>query len=94
VEVLFADDKELLGLDQYQVMSAASLVHFWTLVWAAYSYLDEERTRRRAQWQRHVTLGEARREVQRVHWRHLTAWMHQQFQAGTTPHTLFEQLAA
>ena len=94
VEVLFADGKELLGLDQYQVMSAESLVHFWTLVWAAYSYLDEERARLREEWQRHVTLGEARREVQRVHWCHLINWMHQQFQGGTTPQTLFEQLAA
>jgi SRSO17 transposase len=94
VEVLFEDGKELLGLDQYQVMSAESLVHFWTLVWAAYSYLDEERARLRAQWQRHVTLGEARREVQRMHWCHLISWMHQQFQVGTTPQTLFERLAA
>ena len=94
VEVLFADGKALLGLDQYQVMSAESLVHFWTLVWAAYCYLDEERARLRASWQRHVTLGEARREVQRVHWCHLISWMHQQFQTGTTPQTLFEELAA
>ena len=94
VEVLFADGKELLGLDQYQVLSAESLVHFWTLVWAAYSYLDEERARLRERWQRHVTLGEARREVQRVHWCQLISWMHQQFQTGTAPQTLFEQLAA
>ncbi len=94
VEVLFADGKELLGLDQYQVMSAESLVHFWTLVWAAYSYLDEERARLRVSWQRHVTVGEARREVQRVHWCHLIRWMHQEFLAGATPQTLFEQLAA
>ncbi len=94
VEVLFADGKALLGLDQYQVMRAESLVHFWTLVWAAYSYLDEERARLCKQWQRHVTLGEARREVQRVHWCHLISWMHQQFRGGTTPQTLFERLAA
>ena len=35
VEVLFADGKELLGLDQYQVMSADAIVRFWTLAWAA-----------------------------------------------------------
>ncbi len=94
VEVLFADGKALLGLDQYQVLSAESLVRFWTLVWAAYSYLDEERADLRERWQRHVTLGEARREVQRVHWCQLIRWMHQQFQIGTAPQTLFEQLAA
>ena len=94
VEVLFADCKELLGLDHYQVMSAAAIVRFWTLVMVAYLFLDEERARLRAVWQRHVTLGEARREVQRVHWCHLITWMHQQFVAGATPQTLFERLAA
>ena len=81
VEVLFEDGKELLGLDQYQVMRAEAVVRFWTLVWAAYWYLDEERARLREAWGRHVTLGEARREVQRVHWRHLMGWMQEQFLA-------------
>jgi hypothetical protein len=31
IEVLFGDAKELLGLDQYQVMSATAIVRFWTL---------------------------------------------------------------
>lgn len=92
--MLFADGKELLGLDQYQVMSAEAIVRFWTLVWAAYAFLDEERARLRADWHRHVTLGEARREVQRVHWRHLIRWMQQQFLVGTTPEVVFDQLAA
>ena len=94
VEVLFEDGKELLGLDQYQVMRAEAVVRCWTLVWAAYWYLDEERARLREAWGRHVTLGEARREVQRVHWRHLMGWMQEQFLAGTTPQMLFDQLAA
>lgn len=63
IEVLFADGKELLGLDQYQLMSSVALVRFWTLVLAAYAYLDEERARLRQHWQRPVTIGEARREV-------------------------------
>ncbi len=94
VEVLFADGKELLGLDQYQVMSAAAIIRFWTLALAAYAFLDEERARLRVVWHRHVTLGEARREVQRRHWNHLIQWMHQEFAAGATPQTLGERLAA
>jgi hypothetical protein len=94
VEVLFADGKELLGLDQYQVMSTDAIVRFWTIAWAAYCFLDEERARLRREWQRHVTLGEARREVQRAHWHHLITWMHQQFVAGAPPQTVFERLAA
>lgn len=94
VEVLFADGKELLGLDQYQVMSAEARVRFWTLAWAAYCFLDEERARLRLEWQRPVTVGDARREVQRTHWRHLITWMHQQFAGGALPQTVFERLAA
>jgi hypothetical protein len=94
VEVLFADGKELLGLDQYQVMSATAIVRFWTLAWAAYCFLDEERARLRLARQQHVTLGDARREVQRTHWHHLITWMHQQFVAGASPQTVFERLAA
>jgi hypothetical protein len=94
VEVLFADGKELLGLDQYQVMSADAIVRFWTLAWTAYCYLDEERVRLRQEWQRHVTVEDARREVQRRHWHHLILWMHQQFRAGVAPQTVFERLAA
>jgi len=94
VEVLFADGKELVGLDQYQVMSATALVRFWTLALAGYAFLDEERDRLRQAWRRHVTIGDARREMQRVHWHHLITWMHQQFLAGVTPQTLSERLAA
>jgi hypothetical protein len=94
VEVLFADGKELLGLDQYQVMSAEAIVRFWTLAWAAYCFLDEERARLQREWQRHVTLGDARREVQRTHWYHLITWMHQQFVAGAGLQTVCDRLAA
>jgi len=94
VEVLFSDTKDLLGLDQYQLMSATAIVRFWTLVMAAYVFLDEERARLRDERQTHVTLGDARREVQRWHWRHLLDWIHQQFSSGVTPDELFPTLAA
>ncbi|MSP14124.1 MAG: hypothetical protein EXR62_14360, partial [Chloroflexi bacterium] len=38
VETCFADVKQELGLDQYQVMSATAIVRFWTLVMAAYLF--------------------------------------------------------
>jgi hypothetical protein len=34
VEVLFADTKDLLGLDQYQLMTTTAIARFWTLVLA------------------------------------------------------------
>lgn len=58
-----------------------------------YCFLDEEWARLRQQWQRHVTVGEARREVQRTHWHHLITWIHQQFIVGAVPQTVFECLA-
>lgn len=94
VEVLFADAKELLGLDHYQLISAQALVRFWTLVLAAYVFLEEQRAVLEQEWQRPVSIGQTQEEVQRVHWFHLITWMQQQLRAGQTSATLFRQLAA
>jgi len=94
IEVLFSDAKDLLGLDQYQLMTSTAIIRFWTLVMAAYAFLDEERARLREAQHAHVTLGDARREVQRWHWRHVLDWLHQQFSSGITPAELFPTLAA
>ena len=94
IEVLFADAKELLGLDHYQLMSAQAIVRFWTLVMAAYLFLDEERHRLRHERQTHVTLGEARADVQRRHRQHLLMWLWQQFRGGHVPEELPFALAA
>jgi len=94
VEVLFADAKELLGLDQYQVMSTQAIVRFWTLVLTTYTFLEEERAFLTAQEQRHVTLGQARRTVQATHRHHLLGWIYVQFHAGVTSDDLALRLAA
>lgn len=94
IEVLFADAKELLGLDQYQLMSAVALVRFWTLVLAAYAFLEEQRALLEQEWQRPVSIGQTQQEVQRVHWFHLISWMSHQLQADHTPATLFRELVA
>ena len=94
VEVLFADAKEVLGLDHYQLMSATALLRFWMLVLAAYAFLGEERARVQQAQQAHVTIGETREAVQRVHQRHLLRWLQTQFQGGATPETVAAALAA
>jgi len=94
IEVLFGDSKEELGLDQYQLMSVRAIVRFWTLVMLAYVFLEEERTGLQSQWQRHVTIGEARREIQRRHRRHVLDWLHDQFQSGIEPDSLYELFSA
>jgi hypothetical protein len=93
IEVLFADTKELLGLDQYQVMSSQAIRRFWTLVMVAYCFLDEERVRLQREQHRHTTLGDAWRHTQRVHWRHFIDWMHTLLvDYGVSPSQLHEQL--
>lgn len=94
VEVLFGDAKELLGLDQYQVMSAQAIQRFWTLGMVAYTFLEEQRDRLSREGQRPVSIGEARREVQRLHRRHLLHWIYKQVQAGVGLDELCERLAA
>jgi hypothetical protein len=94
IEVLFADGKEELGLDQYQLMSATAILRFWTLAMLAYTFLEEEQHRLQQQWQRPVSIGEARREIQRRHRRLLLQWLHLQFQSGVQPDSLYDLLAA
>jgi len=94
IEVLFGDGKEELGLDHYQLMSASAILRFWTLALLAYVFLEEEQQRLRVSWQRPVTIGEARREIQRRHRRGLLEWLHEQFLSGVHPETLFELFAA
>ena len=79
IEVLFADAKELLGLDQYQLMTPKAIRRFWTLVMVAYCFLDEERVRLQHEQHRHTTIGDAWRHTQQAHWCHFLDWMHTLF---------------
>ena len=92
VEVLFADTKELLGLDHYQLMTATAVVRFWTLVMLAYYFLDQERYRFQSQSEHHITIGDAWRQVQRTHWQNFIVWLHQRFRFGDQPADLFLEL--
>lgn len=94
IEVLFEDGKEELGLDHYQLMSALAIVRFWTLACLAYVFLEQERARLQQQWQRPVTIGEARHEFQRRQRRQLLIWLGQQFQKGVHLDSLFDLFAA
>jgi hypothetical protein len=58
VETLFADFKELMGSDQYQLRSAEAIHRFWALGLCLYQYLASQRQRLAQIHTRHVTLGE------------------------------------
>jgi hypothetical protein len=94
VEVFFADTKDLLGLDQYQLMTTTAIVRFWTLVLAAYTLLEEEQARLAAAQQRHVTIGEARRALQLLHYRHLLHWISHELHTGADADALYTRLVA
>jgi hypothetical protein len=94
IEVLFGDSKEELGLDHYQLMSATAILRFWTLAMLAYTFLEQEQHRLQQLWQRSVSIGEARREIQRRQRRLLLLWLFDQFQSGVQLDSLFELLAA
>lgn len=93
-KILCADGKKAFGLDPEQLISATALVRFWSLALLAYAFLDEERDCLQKPWQRPVTLGETRREIQRLHRRPFLPWLCQQFRLGATDESLFELLAA
>jgi hypothetical protein len=58
VETLFADFKELIGSDHYQLHSAEAILRFWALGLCFYQYLDSLRHRLRKRAAHEVTLGE------------------------------------
>ena len=84
----------LFSKPHYQVMSASALLRFWTLAMLANVFLEEEQQRLCLSWQRPVTIGEARREIQCRHRRCLLEWLHDQFLSCVHPETLFELFAA
>jgi hypothetical protein len=90
-EVLFGDGEELLSLNQDQLMRA--IVHFWTMALAAYTFLDEQRKLLQAQWQRHATIGETRREMQLLHQRYLVQFIHEHALAGEALEDVYTLLA-
>ena len=88
------DSKEELGLDHSQLMSATAILRLWTLAMLASVFLEHEQHRLQQQWQRPVSIGEARREIQRRHRRLLLLWLFEQFQSGVHPDSLYDVLAA
>ena len=92
IEVLFADLKELMGSDQYQIRSAQAIVRFWALALCLYQYLDEQRFRLRQERQHPVSLGETRTWVRQRHADLLLEWLAPQFTAGATADQVRERL--
>lgn len=95
IEVFFEDCKDLLGSDHYQLMSATAILRFWTLVACLACFLDEHRAHLQTERSgEHITLGDARRDLQAEHQRNLLSWLEEQFRSGATAEQLFACLVA
>ena len=92
IEVLFADFKELMGSDHYQIRSARGIVRFWALGLCLYQFLDEVRATHQRVWGEHLTLGQARQQIRESHWEGLLDWIFEQVQAGATRNELRQAL--
>ena len=91
IETFFDDLKELFGSDHYQMMSAKSILRFWTLACCAYQFLEEQRA---ARTMAGSSIGSVRRRIEKEHQSHLLEWLRQGFQSGSGPTTMKERLAA
>lgn len=89
IEVLFEDNKDLLGADHYQLMSAQALVRFWTLIACLGYFLDEQKALRPDC----STWGDVRRALQKEHQHNLLIWLEGQFTAGLSVQQIGTQLA-
>ncbi len=85
IETLFADLKELLGTDHYQLMDDRAILRFWTLSSCVYVFLDERRAAMTQPDRAHASIGQARQSVQQDHQLHLLHWLQTQFQNGCAP---------
>jgi hypothetical protein len=84
IETLFADFKELMGADHYQVRSAQAILRFWALGLFLYQYLDEQRVHLQRERGLHVTMGDTRTWVRQQHADLLLTWIVHQAANGAS----------
>lgn len=89
IEVLFEDNKDLLGADHYQLLSADAILRFWTLVACLGYFLDEQKALRPDC----TTWGDVRRSLQKEQQLNLLTWLATHFKAGLSVQQISTQLA-
>jgi hypothetical protein len=93
VETLFADFKELMGSDQYQLHSAEAIIRFWALGLCLYQFLDSLRHRLKRTYAKDFTLGETLAWVRERNEMHKLNWICRQASAGATSQCIQAYLA-
>jgi hypothetical protein len=87
VETFFEYDKDLLGSDHYQLMTADGILRFWTLTACLLSFLEEQRGSSQQ------TCGDVRRSIQAEHQTNLLCWLEALFKTGHSVQQIRLQLA-
>ena len=90
IETFFEYAKDLLGSDQYQVMSAQVILRFWTLIACLLCFLEEQRTVDQDQY---LTCGDVRRNIQHQHRLNLLHLLDDRFKQGFSIDQVCCQLA-
>lgn len=90
IETFFEYEKDLLGSDHYQVMSAKAILRFWTLTACLMCFLEEQPSLSPDQ---SLTCGNVRRNIQYQHRLNLLRWLEKQFKAGCSIEHLCTHLA-
>ena len=90
VETFFEYEKDLLGSDHYQLMTAKAILRFWALTACLLCFLDEQRA---AMSGSNPTCGDARRMIQNEHRSNLLLWLEARFREGFAVEQVASQLA-
>ena len=79
IETFFEYAKDLLGSDDYQVMTAQAILRFWTLIACLMCFLEEQRA---LEQDHYLTCGDVRRRLQNQHRLNLLHWLRERFSEG------------
>lgn len=90
IETFFEYDKDLLGSDHYQLMSAQGILRFWILTSCLICFLEAQRS---LHVEEYLTCGDIRRQLQEEHRRNLLQWLEIKFAEGHSLDNICEQLA-
>jgi len=90
IETFFEYEKDLLGSDHYQVMTAKAVVRFWTLIACLMCFLEEQRA---SVPEQQLTCGDVRRTIQYEHRMNLLHWLEERFKDGCSLEQICSQLA-
>ncbi|MBU9721268.1 MULTISPECIES: IS701 family transposase [Bacillaceae] len=82
--------KELLGFDEYQLLSRKGIERFWTIEFITYNYLEYQRQ----EWQKEIpmTIGDVVRRIRKDHLGQLVVYTYEQAMAQKSLFDMLKEL--